>query len=105
MMARIELSEGPDESGDTFPIGGYAEVRIALRGGEEQFLRVDAPRGDPSRPLSWEELTEKFRDCAQGVLRSEATEGVVGLIARLEDVQDWAALTEALTGAATEASP
>jgi 2-methylcitrate dehydratase PrpD len=78
-------------------------VRIALRGGEEQFLRVDAPRGDPSRPLSWEELTEKFRGCSQGVLPGEATEGVVGLIARLEDVQGLAELTETLTGAPTEA--
>jgi 2-methylcitrate dehydratase PrpD len=105
MMAKIEVSEGPDEPGGTFPIGGYAEVRIALRGGEEQFLRVDTPRGDPSRPLSWEELTEKFRDCAQGVLPGEATEGAVGLIARLEDVQDLAELTEAMVGAAAEARP
>ncbi len=66
-------------------------------------MRVDAPRGDPSRSLSWEELAEKFRECSQGVLPSDATEGVVGLIARLEDVQDLAELTEALTGEATEA--
>ncbi|MCH7999458.1 MAG: MmgE/PrpD family protein [Chloroflexi bacterium] len=105
LMAKIEVSEGPDESGGTFPIGGYAEVRIVLRGGEEQFLRVDTPRGDPSRPLSWEELTEKFRDCAQGVLPGEATEGAVGLIGRLEEVRDLAELTGALTGAPAEARP
>jgi 2-methylcitrate dehydratase PrpD len=103
MMAKIEVSEGPEESGGAFPIGGYAEVRIVLRGGEEQFLRVDTPRGDVSRPLSWEELTEKFRDCAQGVLPAEATEGAVGLIARLDDVRGLAELTGALTGAPTEA--
>jgi 2-methylcitrate dehydratase PrpD len=80
-------------------------VRIVLRGGEEQFLRVDTPRGDPTRPLSWEELAEKFRDCAQGVLASEAAEGAVGLIARLEDVRDLAELTGALTGAPMEGRP
>jgi 2-methylcitrate dehydratase PrpD len=105
MMAKIEVSEGPDESGGTFPIGGYAEVRIALRGGEEQFLRVDAPRGDVSRPLSWEELTEKFRDCSAGVLSDDAADRTISLVERLDGLRDVRELVEALTEAPTEARP
>jgi 2-methylcitrate dehydratase PrpD len=86
-----------------FVAGTTAEVRILLRDGSEHALRVDSPRGGPSRPLSWDELVAKFRDCTEAVLSPETAGLVVGLIARLEELPDVNGLTETLTGAATEA--
>ncbi len=103
LMSKLRTSEG--EEAGAYPIGGYAEVRIVLRDGAGHSLRVDAPRGDPSRPLSWEELAAKFRDCATGLLSPEGAERSVSLVKRLGELPDVAELTEALTGAPTEARP
>ena len=99
-MAKVEATEGAEAG--AFPIGGYAEVRIALHDGTEHDVRVDTPRGDPSRPLSWDELAGKFRECAGAVLSAETTERIVSLVERLEDLPDVQGLTEALNGGATE---
>jgi 2-methylcitrate dehydratase PrpD len=103
VMARVKAIEGAEPG--AFPIGGYAEVRIVLLDGSEHSLRVGTPRGDPSRPLSWGELSAKFRDCAGIVLPVEAVERVAGLVGRLEDLSDVGGLTEALKGAVAESGP
>jgi len=96
MMAKMNVTEGVESA--EFPIGGYAEVRVALRDGTEHAMRVDVPRGDPSRPLAWEELAAKFRDCAGGVLSAEGTEGSLDLVRRLEELDSVGRLTEAISG-------
>jgi 2-methylcitrate dehydratase PrpD len=101
LMAKVEAREGAEPG--AFPIGGYAEVRIALRDGSEHTLRVDTPRGDPSRPLAWDELAEKFRDCAGTVLSAQAIERTVHLVERLEELPRVGGLTETLRAAPTEA--
>jgi 2-methylcitrate dehydratase PrpD len=101
LMSKVEAREGAEPG--AFPIGGYAEVRIALRDGSEQGLRVDTPRGDPSRPLTWEELVEKFRDCAGTVLPTQTVERTLRMVERLEELPDVGELTETLRAAPTEA--
>ncbi|GAG17677.1 unnamed protein product, partial [marine sediment metagenome] len=101
LMAKVEAREGAEAG--AFPIGGYAEVRIALPEGREHTLRVDTPRGDPSRPLSWDELAEKFRDCAGTVLPAQAVERTLRLIERLEELSNVSGLTETLRVAPAEA--
>ena len=100
LMAKVEATEGAEAG--SFPIGGYAEVRIVLHDGTEHDVRVDTPRGDPSRPLSWDELAGKFRECAGAVLSAETTERIVSLVERLEDLPDVQGLTEALNAGAAE---
>jgi len=97
MMAKVKVSEGA-KAGE-FPIGGYAAVRVVLRDGTGYGTRVDVPRGDPSRPLSWEELAAKFRDCAGGVLSAEAAEHAVAMVEGLDGLADAKGLTEALSAA------
>jgi 2-methylcitrate dehydratase PrpD len=101
LMAKVEAREGAEPG--AFPIGGHAEVRIALKDGSEHSLRVDIPRGDPSRPLPWDELAEKFRDCAATVLPSQVIERTLRLVERLEELPEVGRLTETLRGAPTEA--
>lgn len=101
LMAKVEVREG--EEPGAFPIGGNAEVRITLKDGSEQSQRVDTPRGDPSRPLAWDELAGKFHDCAGAVMPTEAVEQVLRLVERLEEVPNVSKLTETLRTASTEA--
>ena len=96
LMAKVKAGEG--EEAAEFPIGGYAEVRIALSDGSEYGTRVDVPRGDPSRPLSWGELAAKFRDCAAAVFSAEAREQALALVEGLEDLADVTGLATAVVG-------
>ena len=96
LMANVTVSEGAEAA--EFPIGGYAEVRIALRDGGEYVTRVDVPRGDPSRPLSWEQLASKFRECAGTVLPAGGVDAALRLIEGLDGLDDVRGLTEALSG-------
>ena len=96
LVSRVRIEEGA-QAGE-FPIGGYAEVRIALRDGVEYGARVYVPRGDPSRPLVWEELAAKFRDCAGVALAAGDVDAALGLIERLEGLEDVRGLIEALSG-------
>jgi 2-methylcitrate dehydratase PrpD len=101
LMSRVAASEGA-EAGE-FPIGGYAEVQIVLRDGSEYSTRVDVPRGDPSRPLSWDELAAKFRDCAATVLPAAQVDAAIRQIEGLDGLEDVRRLTEALSVAETGA--
>lgn len=66
------------------PDGGFAEVTVRLAGGQEYARRVDNPRGDPTDPLSWAELVDKYQDCAALVLDHPATEQSVRLLESIE---------------------
>lgn len=70
-----------------FPIEGWAEVRVAAGGGQHS-AEVAIPRGDPKNPLTWDELADKFRDCAATTLSAERLEAVIGLCKRLDEVPD-----------------
>jgi 2-methylcitrate dehydratase PrpD len=80
----------------TRPAEGYAEVRIRLADGRELVRRVDEPQGTPEHPLTVEQLTAKYRDCARRVLGEEACEGSLALLADLEQLDSLAPLTALL---------
>lgn len=75
-------------------------VAVVLRSGATVTRRIDVPLGHPARPLSHEQLVDKFMDCASHAplpLSYAALESVVDLIDRLEDLEDVAAIPEALS--------
>ncbi len=95
LLSRVEaVEDGPPAE---FPIGGVAEVRVYTAGGE-YTSRVEIPRGDPKRPLSWDELATKFRECAGLALPPEQVEKAIGLIEGLDDVDDVRELAAVLAG-------
>jgi 2-methylcitrate dehydratase PrpD len=93
LMARVEVAEdGPRASA---PLGGSAVVSVRFRDRElVQSARVEIPRGDPQNPLSWEELSEKFRDCA--AMEENSAENVIRMMAQLDDLADVRMLTRAM---------
>ncbi len=90
------VEEGPEMA---FPIEGFAAVRIVLATGATFEGRVDAPRGDPEHPLTWEELAAKFRDCAALALPPQAVDRAIAAIEGLEEARDVRGLVSVLSGA------
>ena len=69
----------------TFPQEWPADVTIELESGErfEKFVRY--PKGDPENPLTWEEMTAKFRTLAGALLSPERCDAVISEV--LADAQ------------------
>jgi 2-methylcitrate dehydratase PrpD len=71
LMQRIETQA----NGKLFRLGGEhspaARVTIITRGGKEFEKTVNAARGNPGNPISFEELESKFRHCADTAGLSE----------------------------------
>jgi 2-methylcitrate dehydratase PrpD len=61
-------------------------VSVRLRDGRLWEAEVTRERGDPQDPLSWEELVEKYRDCASRVLPEAQVDRSIELLARFEEI-------------------
>jgi 2-methylcitrate dehydratase PrpD len=96
LMKRVTLSVD-----DELEKLGYdrvrSRVRIKLTSGRIIEGRYDVARGHPEKPLTWEELAEKFRDCADLVLARKSAEQVIGLVARIEKLKALTPLLRALS--------
>ena len=72
LYARIDAKEDPACRGDdplfeTRSSGskGFVEVEVTLTDGRTDKIRIDRPPGSPQRELTWDDLREKFMDCAR----------------------------------------
>src|SRR5579871_2103413 len=80
IMERVVL-EKDNRLEETFPREWPARAAIHLTDGRsyEKFVRY--PKGDPENPLTWEEMTAKFRSLADGILPADGCARVIGGIA------------------------
>ena len=65
-----------------------AKVTIELRNGQMLERTVNKAKGNPENPLSFEELTQKFRACAKGVLDDDHADKILHLIDKMEAIAD-----------------
>jgi 2-methylcitrate dehydratase PrpD len=73
-------------------------VRIHLKDGSVVGGRADMAKGSPSNPMSFQETTDKFRECADFARWPKAkADAVVEAVATLERAPDLEALAAALT--------
>jgi len=66
-------------------------VQIETMDGKVYSKRVDFAKGNPKKPLTVDDLVEKFRDCASYSAKSipqESIERSIELILNLEEVED-----------------
>jgi 2-methylcitrate dehydratase PrpD len=68
---------------ETFPREWPARVVIALANGQKYEKLVRYPKGDPENPLTWEEMSIKFRSLAGRVLSAERCNHIIEQIATL----------------------
>lgn len=77
---------------------GFVEVEVLLKDGRKDRIRVDAAPGSPSRELTWDELRDKFMDCARQAPRISAAdaESAFNSIRALDGVEDIRTVSDRL---------
>ncbi|MFW0785975.1 MmgE/PrpD family protein [Gordonia sp. CPCC 206044] len=83
---------------EIFPEQFPAVLTARLTDGREVVTEVLTTRGGPARPLSFEELTAKFRDNALRVLSIDEADQLADTCRRLDDCADLRGLLAPLTG-------
>ena len=81
-----------------------SRVRVKLKDGRVVEDRYDVARGHPTKPMSWAELTEKFRDCAGLVLSRKKVDETIRLLEQFQDLKSLRPLMRALTNANGQSS-
>ncbi len=77
-------------------------IDISLRGGRRISGRADFGKGSPADPMNYDEVAEKFRQCAAfAKFDSDMAESVINLVARLETLTSLKELSAALSGNAS----
>ncbi len=72
-------------------------IEVELADGKVLKTRADFGKGSPANPMTDEELSDKFRECAAwGGLTPERTKQVLDLVWNLEQVKDVNELTRLL---------
>ena len=105
LYGRIHVSEDARCGGDdpllaTRAAGarGFVEVEVLTSDGKRETLRVDAAPGHPSRELTWQEIHDKFMDCAaHGGIDAGRAEDAFTAIAELETCADVNRVVDLLT--------
>jgi len=73
------------------------QVMVTLRDGRQYSYEVLYAKGSPENPLTHEELTTKYRDCAGTVLPPEAKERSLEMVHNIEKLGDITELCELIT--------
>ncbi len=97
LAERVRVTVDPDFEA-AYPQQLGAAVTITTTDGRRLEVRVDRPRGDPGRPLTEEELSEKFRLLAEPALgrdRAAVLGALVDALPQLDSVSRLTALLRA----------
>ena len=75
-------------------------LKITMKNGKVITGRAEFAKGSPSNPMSYDEVADKFRGCAEFAKWPAAkTESVIAAVKSLESVSDMGKLAPALTSA------
>ncbi|MCK4783179.1 MAG: MmgE/PrpD family protein [Desulfobacteraceae bacterium] len=69
-------------------------VEIVMQKGEKYKVSVNAPKGSVEKPMSWQEIQDKFKTLALPVIDEKKAEGIIKLVEDFENVKDVAEITE-----------
>ena len=89
LMERIQVDADADLDRAT-PGEWPARLRLRLVDGTELQSEIRCPKGDPENPLSWDEVEEKFRSLALGLLPERKVRELIHLCRALEDLPSCA---------------
>jgi 2-methylcitrate dehydratase PrpD len=73
-------------------------LKIHLKDGKVLAGRAEFAKGSPANPMSYDEVADKFRGCAEfAKWPSAKTESVIAAVKSLENLPDVGKLSAALT--------
>lgn len=84
LLDKVEVIADP-ELNPLYPEKFPARVIVNLKDGQTREATFMYPKGDPSNPLSKEELLTKFRDNLEGVTSQPKAEQIIDVIANLQN--------------------
>lgn len=96
VMRTVRVVPQPEFVG-RYPQAMPTRITVRTKAGKEYVKQVDYPLGHPKRPLSDQEIEEKFRVLAAGKLARRRMQQVIDLIWKLEQVADIGLLMPRLT--------
>jgi 2-methylcitrate dehydratase PrpD len=76
---------------------GIQSVTVKLANGQEYSDEVKISKGLPQKPLTPEEFSGKYRDCASTVLSKEGVEKSLAILSKLGEVKNIRELMETVT--------
>jgi 2-methylcitrate dehydratase PrpD len=95
LMAKVDYERDPALE-HNYPQEWPAWAKVKLQDGREVFAQVRFPTGDPENPLSWDELTDKYRDLVKSVWDAPQAERVFHAAKQLESERDMHNFTQSL---------
>jgi len=75
-------------------------VKMTMKGGREFRKRVNVPYGHPEKPMSLQDITEKFRDCVAHSARplaGQSIENLLEMMTTLNTLKDLSQVVHLLT--------
>ena len=88
LIPKVKYSHPEGFSLDAGDAIGPQRVTVRLRDGRQYSRQVAHARGEPQNPISWDEITAKFGDCAQLALPPPDMERIIELVSNLETLKD-----------------
>jgi 2-methylcitrate dehydratase PrpD len=95
LLSKVEF-EYPQEYKEN-PMSLAGEVVVTLANGAEYSRKIDEPKGDAQNPMTDEEASAKFADCARLFLPQKEIEKLLGMINKLESLGHISELMKAIT--------
>ena len=86
LMRKIETRLDPR-------IGFGARISIQMKDGSSHKAFLPKPKGDPENPLSYEELTKKYRSAAGLVLSEDNVEALIEAVKHMDSIPDINSMT------------
>jgi 2-methylcitrate dehydratase PrpD len=77
-------------------IFGPAIVQITLRNGRTLSTRIDVAKGDPRKPMSEQEIYDKYTECASAVFHKPTIDKTYAMMQALQETSDIRHLTKLL---------
>ena len=93
LIERMEAAIDPELK----PLGALpCRLEATLANGETLVVERKVTPGMPAMPLTWDEVVDKFRRCATGVIDASAQGKVIESVARIEGLRSVRTLLGAL---------
>ena len=92
MMARVKPYLDPEVEAQGFE-RIRSRIEVVLKAGSTLKQEASVSRGTPERPMTSDELAEKFTDCATGIMSPEA---IIRTIEATRNVESFSNVSELL---------
>lgn len=95
MAKRVEIVVDP-EIDEVYPEKFANKVELVLKNGKSLIARIDFPTGSPENPMSFQQVVDKFKSQASGILTEDRINAIIEKVDRIEKLTNIQELTQLL---------